>query len=67
MLHPKKSLHFKTIMAAPEDPFIEQCKAIFTSMDLDGDGRLTPFILGKVMKQFGWTVDRFDLVVRTVY
>ena len=54
-------------MAAPEDPFIEQCRAIFTSMDLDGDGRLTPYVLGKVMKQFGWTVDRFDLVVNLIY
>ena len=49
---------------APEDVFIEQCKEVFSSFDLDGNGRVTPYILGQVMKQYGWSTQPYELVVR---
>ena len=50
---------------APEDAFIEQCKDVFASFDLDGNGRITPYIIGQVMKNFGWTtIQHYELVVR---
>ena len=49
---------------APEDAFIEQCKDVFSSLDLDRNGRITPYILGQVFKQYGWsTVQHYELVV----
>ena len=49
---------------APEDAFIEQCKDVFASFDLDGNGRITPYIIGQVMKQYGWTtIQPYELVV----
>ena len=50
---------------APEDAFIEQCKDVFSSFDLDGNGRITPYIIGQVMKNYGWTtIQPYELVVR---
>ena len=48
---------------APEDAFIEQCKDVFSSMDLDKNGRITPYIVGQVMKQYGWNPKPYELVV----
>ena len=48
---------------APEDAWEEQCKDLFHSFDLDGNGRITPYIIGQVMKKQGWTVQPFELVV----
>ena len=42
----------------------EQCKDVFASFDLDGNGRITPCIIGQVMKKYGWTVQPYELVVR---
>ena len=40
-----------------------QCKDVFTSLDLDENGRITPYIIGQVMKKYGWTVQPYELVV----
>ena len=51
---------------APEDAWEEQCKDLFHSFDLDGNGRITPYIIGQVMKKQGWTVQPFELVVKSL-
>ena len=35
-------------------------------MDLDKNGRITPYIVGQVMKQYGWNLKPYELVVRVV-
>ena len=49
---------------ATEDALIQQCKDVFASFDLDENGRITPYIIGQVMKKYGWTVQPYELVVR---
>ena len=47
-----------------EDVFVKQCEDMFASFDLDGNGRLTPYVLGQVFKKYGWNIPKFELVVR---
>ena len=50
-------------MAAEEEAFVQLCKDVFASMDLDKNGRITPYIVGQVMKQYGWNLKPYELVV----
>ena len=50
-------------MAAEEEAFVQLCKDVFSSMDLDKNGRITPYIVGQVMKQYGWNLKPYELVV----
>ena len=50
-------------MTGEEEAFVQLCKDVFTSMDLDKNGRITPYIVGQVMKQYGWNPKPYELVV----